>query len=70
MPQGFDIFSFEIDHIIAQNHGGLTAADNLALACALCNSYKGPNLAGIDPGSQQIVRLFHPRRQHWRRYFR
>ena len=46
------------------------SADNLALACLLCNSYKGPNLAGIDWDKQQIALLFHPRRQRWRRHFR
>lgn len=29
--------SHEVDHIIAQKHGGLTKADNLALSCVLCN---------------------------------
>ena len=30
-------FVHEIDHVIAQKHGGATAADNLAYACAQCN---------------------------------
>ena len=40
---------FQIDHIIAEKHGGVTHADNLALSCYYCNSFKGPNIAGIDP---------------------
>jgi hypothetical protein len=36
----------------------------------LCNSYKGPNIAGIDPVSRSIVPLFHPRRHKWARHFR
>jgi HNH endonuclease len=60
---------FQIDHIIAKQHGGRTVADNLALACIHCNRFKGPNIAGIDPGSGKIVRLFHPRRDIWSEHF-
>ena len=35
-----------------------------------CNSYKGPNLSGVDPVTTEIVRLFHPRRDHWEENFR
>ena len=61
---------FQIDHIIARKHSGPTAAGNLALTCFYCNSYKGPNIAGIDPRSGKIVRLFHPRRDRWHEHFR
>ena len=37
---------FQIDHIIAEKHGGKTVGTNLALACAHCNRFKGPNIAG------------------------
>src|ERR1700677_1421335 len=40
---------FQIDHIVARQHGGATVSENLALACIHCNRYKGPNIAGIDP---------------------
>lgn len=59
----------EIDHVIARKHGGGDEPDNLALACYPCNSYKGPNIAGIDPDSRRIVRLFHPRKDRWRAHF-
>jgi 5-methylcytosine-specific restriction endonuclease McrA len=62
LPQGLSSIPFEIDHVIAQKHGGPTEAGNLALACFYCNSFKGPNIAGIDPTSRKIVRLYHPRR--------
>ena len=42
-----------IDHVIAQQHGGVTAASNLALACYACNLHKGPNLSGRDPAAAQ-----------------
>jgi 5-methylcytosine-specific restriction endonuclease McrA len=33
-------FSHQLDHIISRKHGGTSAADNLALACVLCNRHK------------------------------
>lgn len=38
--------------------------------CFFCNTYKGPNIAGIDPVSMQVARLFHPRKDRWGRHFR
>jgi hypothetical protein len=70
LPQSFSSIPFEIDHVIAQKHGGLTEAGNLALACFYCNSFKGPNVAGVDPQSRRVVRLFHPRRDAWKKHFR
>jgi hypothetical protein len=70
LPQAFDRLPFEIDHIIARKHDGPTTAANLALACFSCNSHKGPNIAGRDPRTGDIVRLFHPRRHKWGRHFR
>jgi 5-methylcytosine-specific restriction endonuclease McrA len=59
----------EIDHIIAQKHGGPTDADNLALSCTLCNKHKGSDLASLDPETGLIVPLYHPRRDHWTDHF-
>jgi hypothetical protein len=42
---------------------------NLALCCVHCNLHKGPNLAGVDPLTQELVRLYHPRRDKWRVHF-
>jgi hypothetical protein len=70
MPQRFDDLPFQYDHVIAKVHGGPDSADNRALACVPCNLYKGTNLAGADPLSGKIVRLFDPRRQNWKRHFR
>jgi hypothetical protein len=60
---------FHIDHISARQHGGETVADNLALACLHCNRHKGPNLAGRNPATGEIVRLFHPRNDRWSDHF-
>lgn len=64
------VVPFQIEHIIARQHGGRSTLTNLALACHRCNLHKGPNLTGIDPLSRRIVSLFHPRRMNWTRHFR
>ncbi|MBM3737887.1 MAG: HNH endonuclease [Acidobacteria bacterium] len=61
---------FQVDHVIAVQHGGKTEAANLALACPHCNRNKGPNIAGIDPRSGALVRLFNPRIDVWADHFR
>src|SRR5919198_2019680 len=70
LPQQFSSIRFEIDHIIAEQHGGKTVASNLALACFADNHHKGPNLAGIDPKNRKRTWLFNPRRHRWARHFR
>ena len=70
MPQRYDELPFEIDHIIAEQHGGKTVAGDLALACFADNHHKGPNLAGIDPMTRKRTWLFNPRRNRWARHFR
>ena len=59
----------EVDHIVAEKHGGQTEQDNLALACTLCNKHKGSDLTSIDPETGAIVPLFHPRRDRWTDHF-
>ena len=70
VPQSCDALAFEIDHIIGLQHLGSTSDDNLALACYACNHHKGPNIAGFDVVTEQIVALFHPRRDNWSEHFR
>jgi hypothetical protein len=69
MPQAYDSLPFHIDHIIARKHGGASLSGNLALACYNCNLHKGPNVAGIDPETGRITRLFHPREDNWAAVF-
>jgi 5-methylcytosine-specific restriction endonuclease McrA len=70
MPESnYPTVPFPIDHIIARQHGGSTTLDNLALSCLHDNTHKGPNIAGIDPVSRRISRLFNPRRDRWVRHF-
>lgn len=69
LPAASVVFPFHIEHIIARQHAGGDDLDNLALACDRCNWLKGPNLSSIDPGSNQLVRLFHPRQDAWSEHF-
>lgn len=57
------------DHILAVKHRGLTAEENLAWTCAICNRHKGSDVASIDDETGRVVRLFHPRRDRWTRHF-
>jgi 5-methylcytosine-specific restriction endonuclease McrA len=70
IPESMTLATHEIDHVIAEKHGGPTEAGNLALACALCNGFKGSDLASIDAESGAIVPLFNPRRDRWTEHFR
>jgi len=60
---------FHIDHIIAEKHGGQSEAENLAWACFSCNLRKGPNIAGLDPDTGELTRLFNPRVDGWSEHF-
>ncbi|QDU43406.1 HNH endonuclease [Symmachiella dynata] len=64
------MLSHEADHIIAIKHGGQTESHNLAWACFLCNRFKGSDIASIDPNTEQLTPLFHPRRDKWGDHFR
>lgn len=59
----------QIEHIRPIKHGGTDDVENLALACIDCNLRKGPNLSGIDPETDAIEPLFHPRLQRWDDHF-
>jgi hypothetical protein len=38
--------------------------------CVFCNSYKGPNIGGLNPQTGRMVRLFNPRKDRWNRHFK
>ena len=59
----------QIDHIIAEKHGGLTTEENLALSCTICNKNKGSDIASIDTETGEIVPLFNPRNHVWSEHF-
>ena len=59
----------EVDHIVAEKHGGKTQEDNLCLSCFDCNRHKGSDLASLDLETSDIVLLFRPRRDRWQDHF-
>ena len=69
LPHALFPTTYQVEHIVALQHRGPTRPDNLAWACVRCNSHKGPNLAGIDPDTGQLTRLFSPRTDHWEDHF-
>lgn len=65
-----DMFiSFEIDHIIAQKHGGGNEIENLAYACPHCNQHKGTDMVTFIDDYSDVVRLFNPRIDDWTKHF-
>ncbi|HEY5866058.1 MAG TPA: HNH endonuclease [Candidatus Tectomicrobia bacterium] len=64
------LITFHVEHIIARQHRGSDADSNLALACHFCNRHKGPNVAGLDPATGVLTRLFNPRTDVWSHHFR
>ncbi|OCQ95750.1 HNH endonuclease [Nostoc sp. MBR 210] len=69
LPTKVVFFPHEIDHIIAEKHGGKTDADNLALTCWRCNRHKGTDLGSFDPQTGVFSFLFNPRTQQWSEHF-
>jgi len=70
LPEAHVLTPFQIEHVVAKQHRGRDTLNNLAYACLRCNVHKGPNLAGIDPKTTKLTRLFNPRRHRWGRHFR
>jgi len=42
-----------------------TSAENLALTCVLCSSFKGTDLGSLDPDTGQLPPFFNPRLPSW-----
>lgn len=62
-------FGCQVEHIIAEKHGGPTEAENLAHARAFCNRAKGTDIGTIAPGTGELVRFFNPRVDRWAEHF-
>jgi HNH endonuclease len=70
IPEAATFAAHELDHIVAQKHGGQTEPGNLALSCALCNKHKGSDLTSVDPETGDIIPLYHPRKDIWSDHFK
>jgi hypothetical protein len=69
LSQDDSTFSFQIDHIISEKHGGQTTPDNLSLSCPHCNAFKGSDIASIDRDTDQLTLLYNPRTRLWHSHF-
>jgi hypothetical protein len=68
-PESIFNVVFEVEHVIPVSAGGASTADNLALACRSCNSFKGSRSKYIDLESSEEERFYHPRRDRWEEHF-
>ena len=68
-PMDYAAQPFVIEHIFPVSKGGETALENLALACGGCNGHKYNRTAALDPDSQTLISLYHPRKQSWQQHF-
>jgi hypothetical protein len=69
LPDSAVAATYHVEHIIAKQHGGTDDPGNRCWSCHRCNLQKGPNLSGRDPLTGNVVRLFDPRTQSWKRHF-
>ena len=69
MPAVYVYAPMEIDHIRPLFLNGTDDEDNLCFACPRCNGFKGAQIVGIDPVTQQEVNLFNPRIHTWSEHF-
>jgi len=69
LPAGLAFFPHEVDHVIAEKHGGITEANNLAYTCWRCNRHKGSDLGSFDPQTENFSFFFNPRKQNWVEHF-
>lgn len=69
LPAEVAFFPHEVDHVIAEKHGGTTTLANLAFSCWRCNHHKGSDLTSFDPQTKNLSPLFNPRNQVWVEHF-
>ncbi|REJ74368.1 MAG: HNH endonuclease [Planctomycetota bacterium] len=60
----------QVDHVIAEKHGGETDARNLSYACTFCNRSKGTDIGSLAAATGQFTRFFHPRSDRSADHFR
>jgi hypothetical protein len=61
--------TFHIDHVVPVTAGGLTVAENLALACVSCSLRKAARQTAPDLHSGEEVALYNPRHDNWHEHF-
>lgn len=61
---------FIVEHIIPLILKGTNNLMNLAWSCNGCNQYKHAAVSAPDPVTDQIVPLYHPRKDNWHDHFK
>lgn len=61
--------TFPIDHIIPVILGGTNDLENLANSCQFCNNSKYNKIECLDPISNEMVKLYNPRKDNWLEHF-
>ena len=69
MHQSLQGATFHVEHIIPESRGGPSTVDNLAWCCPSCNLHKSDRSVAIDPDTNQLAPLFHPRQDDWNEHF-
>lgn len=67
--QAYVMGTLQIEHWWPISRGGTDEAENLCLACELCNQAKWAKTDAIDPETGQNLPLFNPRNQRWIEHF-
>ena len=65
----YSIDPLVMEHIQPISRGGKTIAENLALSCQTCNNYKYTKTEALDPVTNLMALLFHPRKMAWETHF-
>lgn len=66
--ESLTVVTFEVEHVVPRSLDGITAFENLGLACPTCNRFKSNRMTGkTDSGLES--RLFHPQLDRWLDHF-
>lgn len=68
-PDSFSTTSYDMEHILPRARGGTDALNNLAYSCSGCNGFKAAAIEAIDPLTNEVADLFHPRQHLWADHF-
>jgi len=68
-PADYTNVPFAVEHIVPLHRRGKTTLDNPAYSCMGCNGHKQTKIEALDPWSDTIVPLYHPRKHMWQEHF-
>jgi len=68
-PAAYCPAPYSVEHIVPRNLGGSSDPENLALSCLGCNGHKYVAIEASDPVTDDVVPLYHPRRDVWSDHF-